>query len=110
VGARDQIVAMRAAEDSGQAYMFALEKRGDSFAIVKRASLDTAEFKSADWKALQLDLDGDGYDEVIYREKRERIAPRRANGIYDVRRREAYALRAQVDSGSGATHFTESQN
>jgi serine/threonine protein kinase len=107
----DQIVVMRAAQGSGQAYMFALEKRGDSFAIVKRASLDTADFKSADWKALQLDLDGDGYDEVIYTGKngKDRTSAVRMV-IYDVRRREAYALRAQADSGSGATHYTESQN
>jgi serine/threonine protein kinase len=107
----DQIVAMRSAGVSGQAYMFALEKQGDGFGIVKRASLDTLDFKSADWKAQQLDLDGDGYDEVIYtgRKGKNRATTVRMV-VYKIRGSEVFTLRAQPDPGSGATRFTMSQN
>jgi hypothetical protein len=108
---RDQIVALNKAKESGATYMFALEKRGSRFMVVKREALDLWDFRSADWKVEQLDLDGDGYDEVVYtgRNAREKNGAVRSV-TYVPRRHEAFALRVQPDGPSGGMRMTVSDN
>jgi hypothetical protein len=109
--ARDQIVALDKATETGATYMFALEKRGSRFMVVKRAALDLSDFRSADWKVEQLDLDGDGYDEVVYtgRNSKEKNCAVRSV-TYVPRRNEAFALRVQPDSTSGGIRMKISDN
>jgi len=109
--ARDQIVALNKAKESGATYMFALEKRGNRFMVVKREALDLRDFRSADWKVEQLDLDGDGCDEVIYTGRN----PKEKNGAvrsvtYVPRRPEAYTLRVQPDGTNGGIRMKISDN
>ena len=108
----DQIVALRTAANLGKAYMFALERRGDGFGIVRRAALDTPDFQSVAWKTQQFDLDGDGFDEVIYtgRGAKDHTVSAVRMVIYNLRRGEVYALRAQPDSGGGPAKISVSQN
>jgi hypothetical protein len=109
--ARDQIVALNKAKESGATYMFALEKRGSRFMMVKREALDLSDFRSADWKVEQLDLDGDGYDEVIYtgRNAKEKNGAVRTV-TYVPRRHEAFALRVQPDGANGGIRMKISDN
>ena len=109
--ARDQIVALNRVKESGATYMFALEKRGSRFMVVKREALDLSDFRSADWKVEQLDLDGDGYDEVIYtgRNAKEKTGAVRTV-TYVPRKREAFALRVQPDGTNGGIRMKISDN
>jgi hypothetical protein len=107
----DQIVALHKAKESGATYMFALEKRGSRFMVVKREPLDLRDFRSAAWKVEQLDLDGDGYDEVVYtgRNAREKTGAVRSV-TYVPRRHEAFALRVQPDGANGGMRMKVSDN
>jgi len=51
---------------NGKAQFLNLEQRGDAYHIVKRGPLDTDAFRRASWSAETLDLDDDGFDEVLF--------------------------------------------
>jgi len=48
------------------AQFVSLEQRGDAFRVVKRGSLETANFKHATWTSERVDANDDGYEEVLF--------------------------------------------
>jgi serine/threonine protein kinase len=64
----DAIVALHDDARRG-ARAFILEEYKGKFRMTKRIVLDKSGFKDARWTTEQLDLDGDGYDEVLYKGK-----------------------------------------
>jgi serine/threonine protein kinase len=90
------IVALRDERRTGQSHMVMLERSGTQYRMTGRAALDAPEFRGANWTAEVRDVDGDGYDEVLYTgtKPRDHISDRRLL-LYVPRTRQAYALRVE---------------
>jgi predicted Ser/Thr protein kinase len=94
------IVALHDERREGTSHMFMLERDGTEFRPTAKAALDAPEFRGAVWTAEVRDVDGDGYDEVLYTgtSPRGHKADRRLL-LYVPRTRQAYALRIENRTG-----------
>lgn len=63
------LVCLHNKVDQGKTHMFAVERVNASspWEISARTSLDTPEFRGASWTFEPQDVDGDGFEEVIYK-------------------------------------------
>jgi serine/threonine protein kinase len=90
------IVAIHDERSKGTSHLFVMESHGKSYRVTSRAPLDVPDFRGANWTAENLDIDGDGYDEVIYKGTN---AKGHASGyrlvLYVPRTRQAYSLRVE---------------
>jgi hypothetical protein len=59
------MVALSNSKKAGAQFV-SLEQRGNAFQVVKRGSLETADFKSATWISERVDVNDDGYEEVLF--------------------------------------------
>jgi serine/threonine protein kinase len=94
------ILALHDERREGRSHMFMLERQGSQYRVAGKAALDAPDFRGAIWTAEARDVDGDGYDEVLY----TGTNPRRFNAdrrllLYVPRTRQAYALRIENRSG-----------
>ena len=94
----------------GKTHMFAVERANlnSPWVISARTSLDTPEFKGASWTFEPQDVDGDGFEEVIYKGatadgKAQRFL------IYVPRTRQSYSILSTTDA-AGKTVNTLSPN
>jgi serine/threonine protein kinase len=99
----DRDVAILALHDErreGTSHMFMLERSGSEFRTTGKAALDAPEFRGATWTAEVRDVDGDGYDEVLYTgtNPRGHVSDCRLL-LYVPRTRQAYALRIENRTG-----------
>lgn len=94
------IVALHDERREGTTHIFMMERRGTEYRITGKAALDAPEFRGATWTAEARDVDGDGYDEVLYTGKNPRghAADRRLL-LYAPRTRQSYALRVENRTG-----------
>jgi predicted Ser/Thr protein kinase len=60
------MVALSEGRKTGTTHFFALEKRGDAYRVSNRGQLDTTDFRRAYWTSEKVDVDQDGYDEVLF--------------------------------------------
>ncbi|MGH8525158.1 MAG: serine/threonine-protein kinase, partial [Gammaproteobacteria bacterium] len=60
------MVALSEGRKTGTTHFFALEKRGDAYRVSNRGQLDTTDFRRAYWTSEKVDVDEDGYDEVLF--------------------------------------------
>ncbi len=90
------IVAIHDERREGTSHLFVMERHGPKYHVVSRAPLDVPDFRGANWTAESLDVDGDGYEEVLCTGKNARGS---ATGsrlvLYVPRTRQTYALRIQ---------------
>jgi serine/threonine protein kinase len=90
------IVAIHDERSKGTSHLFVMESHGKSYRVTSRAPLDVPDFRGANWTAENLDIDGDGYDEVIYKGTN---AKGHASGyrlvLYVPRTRQTYSLRVE---------------
>ncbi|MBD0371936.1 MAG: serine/threonine protein kinase [Pyrinomonadaceae bacterium] len=97
------IAAIHDERRSGTTHLFMIERSGASFRIMGRAPLDAADFRSATWSADSLDVDNDGYEEVVCTGANPRNP---AKGyrlvLYVPRTRETYTLRLVADNTRGS--------
>lgn len=94
----------------GKTHMFAVERANlnSPWEITARTSLDTPEFRGASWTFEPQDVDGDGFEEVVYKgvsadNKSQKIL------IYVPRTRQSYSIISTTDA-SGKTTNTLSPN
>lgn len=94
----------------GKSHMFAVERVNASspWEISARTSLDTPEFHAASWAFEPQDVDGDGYEEVIYKGATADNLTHRFL-IYVPRTRQSYSMISATDA-SGKTTNTLSAN
>ncbi|HEY0384492.1 MAG TPA: protein kinase [Pyrinomonadaceae bacterium] len=95
------IVALHDERREGTSHIFVVEPSGGGrYRVTSRAALDAPEFRGASWSAETLDVDGDGYDELLYTgtNPRDHAADRRFL-LYVPRTRQSYALRVENRSG-----------
>ncbi len=94
------ILALHDERREGRSHMFMLEREGAQYRVAGKAALDAPDFRGAIWTAEARDVDGDGYDEVLYTGTNPRrfTADRRLL-LYVPRTRQAYALRIENRSG-----------
>jgi hypothetical protein len=94
----------------GKSHMFAVERvnANSPWEISARTSLDTPEFHAASWMFEPQDVDGDGFEEVIYKGVTEDGTAHRFL-IYVPRTRQSYSMISATDA-SGKTTNTLSAN
>lgn len=94
----------------GKSHMFAVERvnANSPWEISARTSLDTPEFHAASWVFEPQDVDGDGYEEVIYKGATADNMTHRFL-IYVPRTRQSYSMLSATDA-SGKTTNTLSAN
>jgi serine/threonine protein kinase len=64
--AGQSMVALSDGGKNGPAHFLTLERQGEKFHIANRGALDTADFRRAKWSSERVDVDRDGYDEVLF--------------------------------------------
>jgi serine/threonine protein kinase len=90
------IVAIHDEHGRGTSHLFVMESHGRRYRVTSRAPLDVPDFRGANWTAENRDIDGDGYDEVLYTGTN---AKGHASGyrlvLYVPRTRQTYSLRVE---------------
>jgi predicted Ser/Thr protein kinase len=90
------IVAIHDERGKGTSHLFVMESHGKRYRVTSRAPLDVPDFRGANWTAENRDIDGDGYEEVIYTGTN---AKGHASGyrlvVYVPRTRQTYSLRVE---------------
>ena len=80
------VAAIHEESGKGKTHLFVLEERDESYRVTGRAPLDVNGFHGARWTQEAVDLDGDGFDEVL-------CTGTRARGRENMRRYVVYAPR-----------------
>ncbi len=97
------IAAVHDDPSDGMTHLFVLERgRGaNAFRVRQRMPLDVEGFRGAEWKTEVLDLDGDGYDEVLCtgRDARDEEAGGSRYVVYAPRTHQTYSLHVAPDAG-----------
>ena len=87
------IAAIREDPSDGTTTLLILERRGgERFRVATRAALDVEKFRRADWTTEVLDIDSDGYDEVLCTGEHERRRRGRRIVLYAPHARQTYTL------------------
>ena len=90
------IVAVHGQHRAGTSHLFALERRGTRYRVTARAPLDVPGWSGANWTLENVDVDGDGYDEVLCTGMGDRgVASGCRLVLYVPRTRQAYSLRLE---------------
>ena len=95
------IAAVREEREQGTTHLLVIERKGGrTFRITARAPLDAEGFRGANWTAEAVDLDGDGYDEVLCTGAAARgdLNGNRRVVLYVPRTRQTYSLKAPPDA------------
>jgi hypothetical protein len=101
------IAALREEREQGTTQLLVIERKGRlPFRLTARAALDAEGFRGATWRAEAVDLDGDGYDEVLCtgtsaRGGGDEEAGDRRLVLYVPRTRQTYSLKAPPDAARG---------
>ncbi|MGI9035637.1 MAG: serine/threonine protein kinase, partial [Pyrinomonadaceae bacterium] len=105
------IVCIHNMIEMGKTHMFAVERPNPNSAweITARISLDTPDFHGSNWTFEPQDVDGDGYEEVIFHGVNADDTARKVL-IYDPRTRQNYWITATKDTNGKFTKTTLSPN
>ncbi len=102
------IVCLHNMIEQGKTHLFVVERPNpkSQWQVSARASLDTENFKSANWNFEPEDVDGDGFEEVIFSAENSDTSKRRVL-IYVPRNRQNYwALMTNVNSDNPEIKFS----
>jgi serine/threonine protein kinase len=94
------IAAVRDERGQGTTHLVVIERKANRpFKLTSRAALDVEGFRGATWTAEAVDLDGDGYDEVLCTGVNARGDDgERRVVLYVPRTRQSYGLKAAPDA------------
>jgi predicted Ser/Thr protein kinase len=114
-GAGQVIAAVASDPADSTTNLFVIERGGahGAYSVTTRVPLDVEGFRGADWTEEVVDLDGDGYDEVLCAgaTPSDGGADSRRYVVYTPRQRETYSLHLAPDStGAHAMRATWSPN
>jgi serine/threonine protein kinase len=100
MGREQAIAVVYDQQRKDNSHLFVMRKQGTRYRVASRTPLDKSDFKGADWKLENLDVDGDGFDEVLCvgtSAKRPISASRFV--LYVPRTRQTYSLRHEPPMG-----------
>ncbi|HVF51649.1 MAG TPA: protein kinase [Pyrinomonadaceae bacterium] len=87
------IAALHDQRQKGASHLYFMERRGERYHVGAHVALDTEGFRGANWTTEVLDIDGDGYDEVLCTGTRPRgNTGERRVVLYVPRLRQTYSL------------------
>jgi tRNA A-37 threonylcarbamoyl transferase component Bud32 len=114
-GAGQVVAAVASDPADGTTGLFVIERGGarGAYSVTTRVPLDVEGFRGADWTEEVVDLDGDGYDEVLCAgaDPSDGGAESRRYVVYTPRQRETYSLHLAPDlTGAHALRATWSPN
>lgn len=89
------MVAIEQEKKSTGASFLALEKRGSAFKVAARGALDTADFRRANWTTERVDLDRDGFQEVLFVGANSQSSKGYRLVLYVPKTKETFALRVE---------------
>ncbi len=94
MGRESAIAAIHEDDRTGMSYLFTLQRQGTRYSATGRTPLDKSDFRGAHWTFESMDVDGDGYDELLCTgtNARQRFAATRLV-MYVPRTRQTYSLR-----------------
>ena len=101
-GRATAIAAIHDERRAGTSHLFLMERHGKRYRVTGHAPLDATGFRGANWTAESLDVDGDGYDEVLCtgtNPKNSTIAGRLV--LYVPRTRQTYTLSVETTLARG---------
>jgi serine/threonine protein kinase len=112
LGRETAIAAIHDEHESGTTHLFMLQRQGTQYRVTGRALLDKPDFRGATWTFESVDVDGDGYDEVLCTgTKGSRLNAALRLLLYVPRTRQAYSMRREPDTRvAGRTRITLSTN
>lgn len=102
MGRETAIAAIHGKRSAGTTNLVMMQKQGANYRITGRAPLDKSDFRGASWTFESLDVDGDGYDELLCTGANAKL-PAAASRLvlYVPRTQQIYSLR--VEFGGGGT-------
>lgn len=97
------VVAIQNGRRNGASQFLIMEKRGSAFYVSARGTLESKNFRRAQWTTETVDADGDDYDEVLFSgtDSNRQITQYRFV-IYVAKRRQSYVLELETDARTGA--------
>lgn len=111
MGRESGIAAIHNERSKGTTHLFVMLRQGAKYRVAGRTPLDKPDFRGASWTFENLDIDGDGYDEVLCtgtNATRSSQATRLV--LYIPRTRQTYSLRSEPGSRVGKPRITLSRN
>ena len=111
LGRESGIAAIHDERAKGKTHLLVMFRQGTKYRVASRVPLDKTDFRGASWTFESLDVDGDGYDEVLCsgtNAKRPAAASRFV--LYVPRTRQTYSLRSEPGSRQGRPRITLSSN
>lgn len=90
------LATIREDERSGASQLLVMKKKGNRYYVDGKAPLDKSDFRGARWSIERVDIDGDGYDEVLCTGVNAR-QPAKASRLvlYIPRSRKIYSMRLE---------------
>jgi serine/threonine protein kinase len=96
------IAAIQDERRAGTSHLFLMERHGKRYRVTGSASLDATGFRGANWTAESLDVDGDGYDEVLCTGTNPKNSTTGCRLVlYVPRTRQTYTLSVEASSSRG---------
>ena len=111
MGRETGIAAIHDERSKGTTHLFMMLRQGSQYRVAGRASLDRPDFRGASWTFENVDVDGDGYDELLCsgtNPKQPATASRLV--LYVPRTRETYSLRSEQGTRPDRPRITLSPN
>jgi serine/threonine protein kinase len=90
------LVALNERAKNGMTLFVTMEKRGDAFRVANRGQLDTTEFRRAKWTSQRVDVDDDGYPEVLFTGTNSNSASGYRLVLYVPKSDQIYSLRVET--------------
>ena len=91
------MVAVSRTRSSAEAQFISLEQRGDSYRVVKKGQLDTDGFRRASWTSETVDVDEDGFEEVLFIGTRAKRVSGYRLVLYVPKSRQAFSLEVETE-------------
>jgi serine/threonine protein kinase len=90
------LVALNERAKNGMTLFVTMEKRGDAFRVANRGQLDTTEFRRAKWTSQRVDVEDDGYEEVLFTGTNSNSASGYRLVLYVPKSDQIYSLRVET--------------
>jgi serine/threonine protein kinase len=90
------LVALNEGAKNGMTLFVTMEKRGDAFRVANRGQLDTTEFRRAKWTSQRVDVEDDGYEEVLFTGTNSNSASGYRLVLYVPKSDQIYSLRVET--------------
>lgn len=80
----------------GGTHFVSLERRGNAYEVVKKGLLETKDFKRANWTSERIDMNDDGFEEVLFTGTQAQSVSGYRLVLYAPKSRQLYSLEVQT--------------